>query len=89
MLQAWAMSVVLWGGLILLFGIEVIPFLMLQAVLGAGLLEINGAFFYGIRDQVKSTNWRTDTNPNGTFPGIYDTKVWVASLGVTWSLPSK
>ncbi|MGW3539570.1 alkane 1-monooxygenase [Nocardia niigatensis] len=49
LLQAWAMSVALWGALILIFGLEVIPFLILQAVLGAGLLEtVNYIEHYGL-----------------------------------------
>ncbi|MGC3999706.1 MAG: outer membrane protein transport protein [Anaeromyxobacter sp.] len=51
-------------------------------------LQLNAAFFYGIRDQVKSTNWRSAENPEGTFPGVYNTDVWITSLGVTWNLPS-
>jgi long-chain fatty acid transport protein len=45
---------------------------------------VQGAFFYGDRDRVRSTNNATATNPDGTFPGIYDTSVWIASLGLTW-----
>src|SRR5699024_4503814 len=33
-LQAWGMTVVLWAALMLAFGVELLPFLLLQAVLG-------------------------------------------------------
>ncbi|WP_433564502.1 alkane 1-monooxygenase [Nocardia sp. CA-151230] len=49
LLQAWSMTVALWGTLILVFGLGIIPFLMLQAVLGAGLLEtVNYIEHYGL-----------------------------------------
>ncbi|MEU6582089.1 alkane 1-monooxygenase [Nocardia sp. NPDC046763] len=49
LLQAWSMSAALWGTLILIFGLEVIPFLVLQAALGAGLLEtVNYIEHYGL-----------------------------------------
>ncbi|MGW4116958.1 alkane 1-monooxygenase [Nocardia sp. NPDC004711] len=52
LLQAWSMSVALWGTMILAFGLGVIPFLMVQAVLGAGLLEtVNYIEHYGLLRQ--------------------------------------
>ncbi|AHH15698.1 putative alkane 1-monooxygenase [Nocardia nova SH22a] len=49
LLQAWAMSVVLFAALIALFGSRVIPYLALQAVIGAVLLEsVNYVEHYGL-----------------------------------------
>ncbi|WP_433603394.1 alkane 1-monooxygenase [Nocardia sp. CA-135953] len=49
LLQAWSMSVALFGTLIVLFGPVVIPFLALQALIGAGLLEtVNYVEHYGL-----------------------------------------
>jgi alkane 1-monooxygenase len=48
-LNAWAMTVVLFGGLALVFGQEVLPYLLLQAVFGFSLLEIvNYLEHYGL-----------------------------------------
>ncbi|WP_227984333.1 alkane 1-monooxygenase [Nocardia spumae] len=49
LLQAWSMSVVLFGALILIFGYRVIPFLALQALIGVALLEtVNYVEHYGL-----------------------------------------
>ncbi|MEZ5060233.1 MAG: fatty acid desaturase [Solirubrobacterales bacterium] len=51
-LNAWAMTVVLFGGLCLAFGIEVLPWLAVQAVVGFSLLEVvNYLEHYGLRRQ--------------------------------------
>jgi len=51
-LNAWAMSVVLWGGLVLAFGPEILPFLVLQALVGIWLLEsVNYLEHYGMLRQ--------------------------------------
>ncbi|HEX6601813.1 MAG TPA: alkane 1-monooxygenase [Solirubrobacterales bacterium] len=48
-LTAWAMTVVLFGGLALAFGPVVLPFLVLQAVIGFSLLEVvNYLEHYGL-----------------------------------------
>ena len=48
-------------------------------------LAVNATFFYAWLDKVTSTSWRTTASPTtGTFPGIYDTNVWVLSVGATW-----
>ncbi|WP_229683975.1 alkane 1-monooxygenase [Nocardia camponoti] len=48
-LNAWAMTVVLWLGLIAFFGPQVLPYLILQAVVGASLLEsVNYLEHYGL-----------------------------------------
>jgi alkane 1-monooxygenase len=54
-LGAWAMTVVLFGGLTLVFGIEVLPFLLLQAVFGFSLLEVvNYLEHYGLLRQPRA-----------------------------------
>lgn len=51
-LNAWAMTVVLFGALTAIFGIEVLPWLLLQAVIGASLLEVvNYLEHYGLLRQ--------------------------------------
>ncbi|HEX3336351.1 MAG TPA: alkane 1-monooxygenase [Jatrophihabitans sp.] len=51
-LNAWAMTVVLWAALILLFGVGIAPYLLLQAVLAFSLLEgVNYLEHYGLRRQ--------------------------------------
>lgn len=53
-LQAWAMSVVLFAALTVAFGAVVLPYLLLQAVLGFCLLEVvNYLEHYGLRRQKK------------------------------------
>ncbi|MEV3960962.1 alkane 1-monooxygenase [Nocardia sp. NPDC050193] len=49
LLQAWSLSVVVFGSMILAFGPVVIPYLALQAVIGIGLLEtVNYLEHYGL-----------------------------------------
>ncbi|HSE70281.1 MAG TPA: alkane 1-monooxygenase [Nocardioidaceae bacterium] len=58
-LNAWLMSVVLWGALLTVFGLGVLPYLLVQAFLGIMLLEIvNYLEHYGMR--------RQRTGPDGT-----------------------
>lgn len=48
-LQAWSMTLVLFGGLVAAFGYQVLPWLLLQAVIGFGLLEtVNYVEHYGL-----------------------------------------
>ncbi|WP_441950420.1 alkane 1-monooxygenase [Nocardia sp. 2TAF39] len=48
-LQAWSMTLVLFGGLIAAFGPHVLPYLALQAVIGIALLEtVNYVEHYGL-----------------------------------------
>ncbi|MFE7744493.1 alkane 1-monooxygenase [Nocardia sp. NPDC057455] len=48
-LQAWSMTLVLFGSLIAVFGYQVLPWLLLQAVIGFGLLEtVNYVEHYGL-----------------------------------------
>lgn len=51
-LNAWLMSIVLWGVLLAVFGWVLIPFIAIQAVLGFGLLEtVNYLEHYGLLRQ--------------------------------------
>jgi len=51
-LSAWAMTVVLFGGLAIVFGAVVLPYLLVQAVIGFSLLEVvNYLEHYGLRRQ--------------------------------------
>ena len=55
-LNAWMMTAVLWGGLVAWLGPEVLPYLLLQAVIGFSLLEVvNYLEHYGmLRQKVAS-----------------------------------
>ncbi|HSE10141.1 MAG TPA: alkane 1-monooxygenase [Nocardioidaceae bacterium] len=58
-LNAWAMSVVLWGGLMLAFGWAILPFLVIQAAVGIWLLEsVNYLEHYGMLRQRVGTPGR-------------------------------
>ena len=58
-INSWLMSLVLWGALIAVFGWSVLPFLLIQAVVGLSLLEVvNYLEHYGMR--------RHRTGPDGT-----------------------
>lgn len=51
-LNAWLMSVVLWGAMVAVFGFDILPYLILQAVVGFSLLEVvNYMEHYGMRRQ--------------------------------------
>jgi alkane 1-monooxygenase len=55
-LNAWLMSVVLWGVLIAVFGPALIPFVIIQAVYGVSLLEaVNYLEHYGLVRQKTAT----------------------------------
>ncbi len=57
-LNAWLMSVVLFAGMIIVFGVQIIPFLVIQAVFGFSLLEVvNYLEHYGLLRQ-KDENGR-------------------------------
>jgi alkane 1-monooxygenase len=58
-LNAWLMSVVLWGLLIAVFGVRIVPFLLIQAVVGISLLEIvNYLEHYGLlRQRERTGRW--------------------------------
>lgn len=49
-LNAWAFSIVLWGGLVIAFGWQILPYLVLQAIVGIWLLEsVNYLEHYGMK----------------------------------------
>ncbi|MBD8868060.1 fatty acid desaturase [Nocardioides donggukensis] len=51
-LNAWAMSLVLWGALVAWLGVQIVPFLLVQAVIGFSLLEVvNYMEHYGMLRQ--------------------------------------
>ncbi|MGB6243514.1 alkane 1-monooxygenase [Gordonia sp. (in: high G+C Gram-positive bacteria)] len=51
-LNAWAMSIVLWGALTAIFGWQILPFVAIQAVYGFSLLEtVNYLEHYGLLRQ--------------------------------------
>ncbi|GAA4440159.1 fatty acid desaturase [Actinokineospora soli] len=51
-LNAWAMSLVLWGALVLWLGVGILPYLVIQAVVGFSLLEVvNYMEHYGMLRQ--------------------------------------
>lgn len=55
-LQAWSMTVVLWGALMAAFGTELLPFLVIQAIIGASLLEaVNYVEHYGLLRQKEAS----------------------------------
>jgi long-chain fatty acid transport protein len=47
-------------------------------------LSLAATVFYALRDEVTSSNWASASNPTGSFPGTYETNIWIASVGVTW-----
>ncbi|MGI8632714.1 MAG: alkane 1-monooxygenase [Solirubrobacterales bacterium] len=64
LLNAWAMTVVLFAGLCLAFGIGVLPWLLVQGVLGFGLLEIvNYLEHYGLLRQKREDGRYERTRP--------------------------
>ncbi|MBF6364594.1 alkane 1-monooxygenase [Nocardia puris] len=58
-LQAWSMTLVLFGGLVVAFGPKVLPWLLLQAAIGALLLEtVNYVEHYGLlRERRPNGHW--------------------------------
>jgi len=64
-LNAWAMSAVLWGGLVVAFGVGVLPYLLIQAVVGVWLLEsVNYLEHYGMRRQRTDSGRYERVNPS-------------------------
>jgi alkane 1-monooxygenase len=67
-LNAWAMTAVLWAVLVALFGVGVLPYLLLQAVLAFSLLEaVNYLEHYGLLRK---------TLPNGRFERVTPRHSW-------------
>jgi alkane 1-monooxygenase len=64
-LNAWAMSVVLWAGLLIAFGWGILPYLVLQAVVGIWLLEtVNYLEHYGMKRQKTASGRYERPNPS-------------------------
>ena len=64
-LNAWAMSVVLWGGLMLAFGWEIFPYLVIQGLVGIWLLEsVNYLEHYGMLRQRTESGRYERVNPS-------------------------
>ncbi len=64
-LGAWAMTVVLFAGLIAVFGVVVLPFLLIQAVMGFSLLEVvNYLEHYGLLRQKREDGRYERTRPD-------------------------
>jgi len=63
-LNAWAMTVVLFGALVAAFGLTVLPYLLIQAVLGFSLLEVvNYLEHYGLLRQTRDDGRYERTQP--------------------------
>ena len=63
-LSAWAMTVVLYGALVAGFGVVVLPYLLIQAVLGFSLLEVvNYLEHYGLLRQHRDDGRYERTQP--------------------------
>ncbi|HEY0358039.1 MAG TPA: alkane 1-monooxygenase, partial [Mycobacteriales bacterium] len=75
-LNAWAMTVVLWGVLLAVFGVGILPYLLIQAVFGFSLLEVvNYLEHYGLMrqkagDRYERTAPRHSWNSNNTASNI-------------------
>ena len=75
-LNAWAMTAVLWGALLAVFGAGILPYLLLQAVFGFSLLEVvNYLEHYGLLrqkngDRYERTAPRHSWNSNNTASNI-------------------
>jgi len=70
-LNAWLMSLVLWGVMIAAFGWQVLPFLLIQAVVGLSLLEVvNYMEHYGMRRN------RTGADGTGRYERVLPSHSW-------------
>jgi alkane 1-monooxygenase len=70
-LNAWLMSVVLWGTLVAVFGPGILPFLVIQAVIGFSLLEVvNYLEHYGMLRQ------RTGPDRTGRYERVDPSHSW-------------
>jgi alkane 1-monooxygenase len=64
-LNTWAFSVVLWGGLMIAFGWQILPYLVLQAVAGIWLLEsVNYLEHYGMKRRRLASGRYERVNPS-------------------------
>ncbi len=63
--NAWMFSILLWGGLTIAFGVEILPFLLIQAVAGIWLLEsVNYLEHYGMKRQKLESGRYERVNPS-------------------------
>ena len=63
--NAWIFSVVLWGALTVAFGVEILPYLAIQAVVGIWLLEsVNYLEHYGMKRQKLESGRYERVNPS-------------------------
>ena len=70
-LNAWAMSLVLWAAMLVWLGVAILPFLVLQAVVGLTLLEIvNYLEHYGMLRQ------RTGADRTGRYERVDPSHSW-------------
>ncbi len=70
-LNSWLMSLVLWGALVAGFGLGILPFLLIQAAVGIGLLEVvNYLEHYGMRRQ------RTGADGTGRYERVLPSHSW-------------
>jgi alkane 1-monooxygenase len=70
-LNSWLMSVVLWGALVAVFGVGILPFLLIQAVVGFSLLEVvNYLEHYGMLRQ------RTGADGTGRYERVDPSHSW-------------
>ncbi len=76
LLNAWAMTIVLWAALIAAFGLEVLPYLVIQAIFGFSLLEVvNYLEHYGllrqkVGERYERTAPRHSWNSNNTASNV-------------------
>ncbi len=64
-LNAWLMSVVLWGAFMAVFGVGLLPYLVIQAVVGIWLLEsVNFLEHYGMKRQRLESGRYERVNPS-------------------------
>ncbi|MCW2830323.1 MAG: alkane 1-monooxygenase [Aeromicrobium sp.] len=64
-LNAWAFSIVLWGGLTVAFGWRIVPYLVLQAAAGIWLLEsVNYLEHYGMKRRKLESGRYERVNPS-------------------------
>jgi alkane 1-monooxygenase len=64
-LNAWAMTIVLWGALMAFFGVGIFPYLVIQALVGIWLLEsVNFLEHYGMRRQKLESGRFERVNPS-------------------------
>ncbi|MGA9101572.1 alkane 1-monooxygenase [Aeromicrobium sp.] len=65
LMNAWMFSVVLWGGLMIAFGWEIFPYLVVQAILGIALLEsVNYLEHYGMKRELLDSGRYERPNPS-------------------------